>query len=256
MELMNLSCEGFLEELASKAAAPGGGGASALVGAAGVALGSMVGSLTVGKKKYAAVEADIIALNVRAEALRKRLEALVPADAEAFLPVAAAYKLPKETPEQQAHKAAVAPHRVHEAEGLVQDAHAQQHRVLVGVAADLGPDAVFPQHPAQKVGVGGRIGEEHGPPGQLVRRNARALCQRVVFEHGHHEGQLHHRGEPQAVLAGLVAAEHHIIEPGFQSGQQPFGLVHPDVKAGFAVCGGFALSVTCGDSLSPFCHLR
>ncbi len=98
MELMNLSCEGFLEELASKAAAPGGGGASALVGAAGVALGSMVGSLTVGKKKYAAVEADIAALNVRAEALRKRLEALVQADAEAFLPVAAAYKLPKETP--------------------------------------------------------------------------------------------------------------------------------------------------------------
>ena len=80
---------------------------AALVGAAGVALGSMVGSLTVGKKKYAAVEADIIALNVRAEALRKRLEALVQADAEAFLPVAAAYKLPKETPEQQAHKAAV-----------------------------------------------------------------------------------------------------------------------------------------------------
>ena len=104
---MNLSCEGFLEELASKAAAPGGGGASALVGAAGVALDSMVGSLTVGKKKYAAVEADIIALNVRAEALRKRLEALVQADAEAFLPVAAAYKLPKETSEQQAHKAAV-----------------------------------------------------------------------------------------------------------------------------------------------------
>ena len=107
MELMNLSCEGFLEELASKAAAPGGGGASALVGAAGVALGSMVGSLTVGKKKYAAVEADIIALNVRAEALRKRLEALVQADADAFTPLAAAYGLPKDTPEQAAHKAAV-----------------------------------------------------------------------------------------------------------------------------------------------------
>ena len=107
MELMNLSCEGSLEELASKAAAPGGGGASALVGAAGVALGSMVGSLTVGKKKYAAVEADLRALNARAEALRRRLEALVQADAEAFLPLAAAYGLPKETPEQQAHKAAV-----------------------------------------------------------------------------------------------------------------------------------------------------
>ena len=107
MELMNLSCEGFLEELASKAAAPGGGGASALAGAAGVALGNMVGSLTVGKKKYAAVEADIQALNARAEALRGELEALVQADAEAFAPLAAAYGLPKDTPEQAAHKAAV-----------------------------------------------------------------------------------------------------------------------------------------------------
>ena len=58
MELTKSSCEGFLESLASKAPAPGGGGAAALVGAAGVALGNMVGSLTVGKKKYAAVEAD------------------------------------------------------------------------------------------------------------------------------------------------------------------------------------------------------
>ncbi len=104
MELTKSSCEGFLESLASKAPAPGGGGAAALVGAAGVALGNMVGSLTVGKKKYAAVEADVRALNARAEVLRRRLEALVQADAEAFLPLAAAYGLPKETPEQQAHK--------------------------------------------------------------------------------------------------------------------------------------------------------
>ena len=82
-------------------------GAAALVGAVGTALGNMVGSLTVGKKKYAAVEADILVLNRRAAALRKRLEGLVQADADAFTPLAAAYKLPKETPEQQAHKAAV-----------------------------------------------------------------------------------------------------------------------------------------------------
>ena len=107
MELMNLSCEAFLEDLAGSAPAPGGGGAAALVGAAGAALGNMVGSLTVGKKKYAAVEADILILNRRAVALRKRLEGLVQADADAFTPLAAAYKLPKETPEQQAHKAAV-----------------------------------------------------------------------------------------------------------------------------------------------------
>ena len=107
MELMNLSCEAFLEDLAGSAPAPGGGGAAALVGAAGAALGNMVGSLTIGKKKYAAVEADILILNRRAAALRKRLEGLVQADADAFTPLAAAYKLPKETPEQQAHKAAV-----------------------------------------------------------------------------------------------------------------------------------------------------
>ena len=107
MEMMEKSCGQFLAELAGKAPTPGGGGASALVGAAGVALGNMVGSLTVGKKKYAAVEAGIQALNARAEALRGELEALVQADAEAFAPLAAAYGLPKDTPEQAAHKAAV-----------------------------------------------------------------------------------------------------------------------------------------------------
>ncbi len=107
MEMMEQSCTRFLAELAGKAPVPGGGGASALVGAAGVALGNMVGCLTAGKKKYAAVEADIQALNAKAEALRRELEALVQADAEAFAPLAAAYGLPKDTPAQAAHKAAV-----------------------------------------------------------------------------------------------------------------------------------------------------
>ena len=105
--MMKKSCGQFLAELAGKAPTPGGGGASALVGAAGVALGNMVGSLTTGKKKYAAVEAGIQALNARAETLRGELEALVQADAEAFAPLAAAYGLPKDTPEQAAHKSAV-----------------------------------------------------------------------------------------------------------------------------------------------------
>lgn len=107
MEMMEQSCTRFLAELAGKAPVPGGGGAAALVGAAGVALGNMVGCLTTGKKKYAAVEADIQTLNARAEALRRELEALVQADAEAFAPLAAAYGLPKDTPAQAAHKAAV-----------------------------------------------------------------------------------------------------------------------------------------------------
>ena len=104
MEMMERTCSQFLAELASKAPTPGGGGTAALVGAAGVALGNMVGNLTTGKKKYAAVEADILTLNERAGALRAELEALVQVDAEAFAPLAAAYGLPKDTPEQAADK--------------------------------------------------------------------------------------------------------------------------------------------------------
>ena len=51
MELLNVSTTEFTELLASPAPVPGGGGASALVGAVGIALGDMVGELTVGKKK-------------------------------------------------------------------------------------------------------------------------------------------------------------------------------------------------------------
>ena len=103
MEMMERTCSQFLAELASKAPTPGGGGTAALVGAAGVALGNMVGNLTTGKKKYAAVEEKIQALNAKAETLRKELEALVQEDAEAFAPLAA-YGLPKDTPEQAADK--------------------------------------------------------------------------------------------------------------------------------------------------------
>ncbi len=101
------TCEEFVDVLASKAPVPGGGGASALVGAIGMALGNMVGSLTVGKKKYADVEADIIALKEKATALQADFIRLVDADAEAFEPLSKAYGMPRETEEQKAEKARV-----------------------------------------------------------------------------------------------------------------------------------------------------
>ncbi len=104
---IGLDSEQFVEVLASKAPVPGGGGASALVGAIGCALGNMVGSLTVGKKKYADVEADIIALKEKADVLQKELLKLVDEDAEAFEPLAKAYGMPKETEEEKAEKARV-----------------------------------------------------------------------------------------------------------------------------------------------------
>lgn len=95
---MEKNVDKFLAELASSAPTPGGGGAAALCGALGIALGNMVGNLTQGKKKYADVQEDIAELNAKAEALRAGFVALVDADAEAFAPLSRAYSIPKDDP--------------------------------------------------------------------------------------------------------------------------------------------------------------
>lgn len=97
----------FVAQLSTKAPVPGGGGASALVGAVGSALGCMVGSLTVGKKKYAAVEGEIKELMDRSLELQERLLTLIDRDAEAFEPLSKAYSMPKDTEEEKARKAEV-----------------------------------------------------------------------------------------------------------------------------------------------------
>lgn len=96
MKEMNLDI--FLTQLASAAPVPGGGGASALVGALAVSLGNMVGSLTQGKKKYANVEVDIVLLNHKAAKLRNELLDLMEKDAEVFEPLSKAYAIPKDDP--------------------------------------------------------------------------------------------------------------------------------------------------------------
>lgn len=103
-KLTALSCEEFVRVLSSAAPVPGGGGASALVGAIGMALGSMVGSLTTGKKKYAAVEEDIQRLLARSQTIQTELLALVMRDAEVFEPVAKAYGMPSATDAEKAQK--------------------------------------------------------------------------------------------------------------------------------------------------------
>ena len=105
--LLDRSCRDFTEVLASAAPVPGGGGASALVGALGTALGSMVGNLTLGKKKYEAVQDDIKIILEKAETLRLELLALADKDAEVFKPLSEAYGLPKDTEEQRKERDAV-----------------------------------------------------------------------------------------------------------------------------------------------------
>ncbi|MBP3654699.1 MAG: cyclodeaminase/cyclohydrolase family protein [Oscillospiraceae bacterium] len=89
----------FLSQLSSKEAVPGGGGASALVGALGAALGCMVGNLTVGKAKYKDVETDMYLLMNEAEQLQSQLTALIQKDADGFAPLAKAYSMDKNDPE-------------------------------------------------------------------------------------------------------------------------------------------------------------
>ena len=112
------SCREFIEALSSKAPVPGGGGAAALMGAIGTALGDMVGSLTLGKKKYADVQEDVIRLKEAAAQLEQEFLELVQADADVFEPLSRAYGLPKETEEQRRHKAEVMEKALTEAAGV------------------------------------------------------------------------------------------------------------------------------------------
>ena len=90
MRFSTVPCNEFVDVLSSKAPVPGGGGASALVGAVGTALGNMVGSLTVGKKKYADVEEEMYSLKEKATKLQEELLRLVERDAEVFEPLSKA----------------------------------------------------------------------------------------------------------------------------------------------------------------------
>lgn len=97
----------FLDALAANTATPGGGSAAAYSGAAGAALVAMVARLTIGRKKFAAVEEKMREALEQAETVRAELSAAVQEDAQAYEAVMSAYKHPKDTPAEQEKRAAV-----------------------------------------------------------------------------------------------------------------------------------------------------
>lgn len=113
--MRELSINEFTSQLSSAAPVPGGGGASALMGAVSASLCSMVGNLTSGKKKYAEYQQDIERIIADAVALNEKMLSLIEKDAEAFEPLAKAYSIPKEEPgrdeilEKALYEAAMAP---------------------------------------------------------------------------------------------------------------------------------------------------
>ena len=99
--LGRLSLMDFSQALASSAPTPGGGGAAALVSALGTALGEMVANLSIGKPKFAPIEGELIAARDALTGIRERLMTAMEKDAEAFIPLANAYRIPK-GPEREA----------------------------------------------------------------------------------------------------------------------------------------------------------
>jgi len=99
--LIDKKVSNFLDELASNSPTPGGGSVAALTGALGASLISMVGNLTVGKKKYEDVEEDIKKIISSSEKLRYELSQLIEEDVKVFNNFMATYKMPKETEDEK-----------------------------------------------------------------------------------------------------------------------------------------------------------
>lgn len=129
--------EGFLEVLSSKEPIPGGGGASALAGALGNALGQMVANLTIGKKKYAGVEEEIKELLGRMQELQAVFVTLSDRDAEVFAPLAQCYSLPSATEEEKAYKETVMEERLLDA-SLVPLEIMEHASAMLGILEILG----------------------------------------------------------------------------------------------------------------------
>ena len=98
--------DSFLDALAAATPTPGGGSAAAQTGAMAAALVTMVARITIGRKKYAAVEAQMKEILAQAERLRRELTEAVDADAAAFEGVLVAFRLPHDTAEQQTQRLA------------------------------------------------------------------------------------------------------------------------------------------------------
>jgi len=127
MQLTEQSVRTYTEALAGPDPTPGGGSAAALVGALAAASAAMVGSFTVGKEKFAEVEAEVAPLLEMLQALRTRLLDLTDADAEAYAQVRAAYRMARKTDEEKwARQAAI------------QDALKSAARVPLGVVVAAG----------------------------------------------------------------------------------------------------------------------
>jgi methenyltetrahydrofolate cyclohydrolase len=157
-EIKNQPIQNFLDNLASKSATPGGGSAAALMGAQGAALVSMVCNLTIGKPKFADVEAEMQEVLGKTEILRSQLTGLIQADIDVFNRLMSKYALPKESEDEKATRSAAIQAVLQEATNVpMQCVHACAEVIrLSKIAAELGnPSAVSDAGAAVMAAYGG-----------------------------------------------------------------------------------------------------
>jgi formiminotetrahydrofolate cyclodeaminase len=146
----------FAELVAAGTPTPGGGSVSAYCGVLAASLGQMVCSITIGKPKYAAVEPRLKEIKSELERLSARLQELIAEDAASFEAVLAAYRLPKETVEQKAERAAMIERAVQGAIDVPSETARRSFDVLklLGEVAEIGtPNAL------SDVAVGAQLSE-------------------------------------------------------------------------------------------------
>ena len=100
-DLVNLSIQGFVNELSSDSPAPGGGSVSALSGALSAGLASMVANVTFGKKKYEKYDKIMEEVSLKAKDLKDLYIDLIEKDTEAFNTYMKAVKMPKRSDEEK-----------------------------------------------------------------------------------------------------------------------------------------------------------
>jgi len=131
--LIDLKVTEFLDTTAGKDPVPGGGSISALNGSIAAALTEMVANLTIGRKKYAEYEEQMVQIAAKANAARKQLAADVDRDSDAYNVVFAAFQMPKETDEEKAARSA----RIQEATKQAANVPMEVARRVYGMLSEI-----------------------------------------------------------------------------------------------------------------------
>jgi formiminotetrahydrofolate cyclodeaminase len=180
----------FLDALASRASTPGGGSVAALSGAMAAGLVSMVCALTVGKKQYAEIEAEVRATQARAESLRRELQELAEQDIEVFERLSAAYKLPRTTEADAATRQAAIQHVTRQA-------------AVVPLRAAMAAAAVLPLCTTLAPHVGRLIVSDIGVAALLARASVQSAVLNIEINLAGLEDQIFVR-ETRAQVADLT----------------------------------------------------